>query len=217
VTFDPIRPAAPEPFMPAAPEPFMPAAPEPSAIPTTPVIASPPVMAPPPAVPVAKRKGAGGGWLNVVLVIAAAVAIGGVAFAIGRSTAPASASTGNGLGNFPGGAGFPAGSFAPGTGGQPGFGRDGLGGGGLTVRGTVESVDGDSLTIKTASGQTIEVTTGASTTYNTQAPASASDVQAGTTVQVQLEFSGAVGAGRPGASATTTGSVGTAGSVTVIP
>ena len=87
-------------------------------------------------------------------------------------------------------------------------------GGGLTVQGTVESVDGDTLTIKTANGQTIKVTTGASTTYHTQTDASASDVQAGKTVQVQLDggFTG-----RPNASATTAAPVGTAGSVTVIP
>ena len=116
-----------------------------------------------------------------------------------------------GPGNLGGGAGFPTGSFAPG-----GFARGGLGGGGLTVRGTVESVDGDTLTIKMASGQTVEVETGESTTYNTQAPASASDVKPGTTVQVQLA-DGTAGAGRPGASAAPTGPVGTAGSVTVIP
>jgi hypothetical protein len=75
-------------------------------------------------------------------------------------------------------------------------------------------VSGNSLTIKTASGQTITVTTGASTTYNTQSPASASDVRAGATVEVQLDGGGG---GRPTASATTTGPVGTAGSVTVIP
>ena len=80
-----------------------------------------------------------------------------------------------------------------------GFGRGGGFGGGLTVSGTVVSVTGDTLTIKTASGQTVEVTTGASTTYNTQAPASASDVQAGKTVQVQLDFAGGGGGGRPNA------------------
>ena len=66
---------------------------------------------------------------------------------------------------------------------------------GLTVRGTVESVDGDTVTIKTANGQTIQVSTGADTTYNTQAPGSASDVTEGTTVQVQL--SGITGGGLP--------------------
>jgi hypothetical protein len=48
-------------------------------------------------------------------------------------------------------------------------------------------------------------------------PATASDVQAGKTVQVQLESIGAGGVGRPGASAAPAGPVGTAGSVTVIP
>ena len=206
MTFDPNRPATPAPFTPAPPEPFTPVPPGPSAVPTTPVPAS-----------AVKRKGSGGGWPNVVLVIAAAVAIGGVAFAVGRSTAPASAATGNGRGTIGGGfggGGFPGGSFAPGANGQPGFGRGGIGGGGLTIRGTVESVNGDTLTIKTANGQTIEVTTGADTTYHSQAPATASDVQAGKTVQVQLDFGER---GLPGASAAPAGPVGTAGSVTVIP
>ena len=204
---DPIRP---ETLTPVAPAPA--AA---SAVPTAPV-ASPagPLPAGTLSQP-AKRTRSGGGVLNVVLVIAAAVAIGGVAFAVGRSTAPASAVIGTGRGNL-GGTGFPTGSFAPGANGQPGFVRGGLGGAGLTVRGTVESVDGDTLTIKTASGQTIEVTTDPSTTYHTQTPAAASDVQAGATVQVQLDPSGAI-VGRPGASAAPAGPVGTAGSVTVIP
>jgi hypothetical protein len=107
------------------------------------------------------------------------------------------------------------GQLSPGANGGPG--RGGGLGVRVTVRGTVESVDGDTLTIKMASGQTVEVTTGESTTYNTQAPASASDVQAGTTVQIQLEFDGTAGAGRPGASAAPAGPLGTAGSVTVIP
>jgi hypothetical protein len=209
VSFDPNRPAAPEPYTPATPEP--------SVVPTTPVPPAP-VSAAPPVVPVARRSsGAGGRWLNLLLVLAAAVAIGGIAFAVGRTTAPVSATTGNGRTGVAGGAGFPRGSFAPGASGQPGFGRGGFGGGGagLTINGTVVSVSGDTLTIKTATGQTIEVTTGASTTYHTESAATASDVQAGKNVQVQLDFGG--GAGRPSASATTTGPVGTAGSVTVIP
>jgi len=152
--------------------------------------------------------------LNLVLVLAAAVAIGGVAFAIGRGTATASTTNGtNGNGRVFGGA-FPGGSFVPGASGAPRFGRGGGFGGGLTVQGTVESVDGDTLTIKTANGDTIKVTTGASTTYHTQTDATAADVQAGKTVQVQIDggFTG-----RPNASATTAAPVGTAGSVTVIP
>jgi len=202
MSFDPTTPAptAPEPFTAAPPEPFTPAA-------------TAPVVAPPPNLTVTKRKGTGGGWLNVVLVIAAAVAIGGVAFAVGRSTAPTSAAA-DSRGAFGNGPGFPFGSVAPGASGQPGFGRGGFGGGGLTVRGTVESVSGDTLTIKTAAGQTVEITTGSATTYNTQSPASASDVKTGATVQVQLDFGGA---NRPRASAAPGAPVGTAGSVTVIP
>lgn len=200
-----------DPNRPATPAPFTPATREPSAVPTVPVLATTPVMATTPALPVARRTSSGGRLLNVVLVLAATVAIGGVAFAVGRSSAPVSAATGNGRGDV--GAGFPGGSFAPRASGQPGFGRGGFGGG-LTINGTVESVTGDTLTVKTASGQTIEVTTGASTTYNTQSTADASDVQAGKTVQVQLALGGQ---GRPSASATTSGPVGTAGSVTVIP
>jgi hypothetical protein len=208
VSFDPNRPITPQPFTPVAPEPGTSAG-----IPAG-SIATSPVQAAPPAIVVAKKKSSGG-WLNVVLVVAAAVAIGGVAFAVGRTTAPVSASVGNGRGNF--GGAFPGGSFAPRASGQPGFGgRGGFGGGfggGLTVSGTVESVTADTLTIKTASGQTITVSTGASTTYNTQAPASASDVQTGKSVQVQLQGGG----GRPSASAGTSGPLGTAGSVTVLP
>ncbi len=74
------------------------------------------------------------------------------------------------------------------------------------------------MTIKTANGATIAVTTGSSTTYHTQAAASASDVQTGSTVQVQVDVTGGGGGGfRPGASGAPTGPVGTAGSVTVIP
>jgi hypothetical protein len=82
----------------------------------------------------------------------------------------------------------------------------------------VVSVDGDTMTIKTASGQTIQVATGPSTTYNTQSPASASDVAAGKTVQVQLDITGGAGGfGRPDASGAPAGPAGTASSVTVVP
>ncbi|MFL5708908.1 MAG: hypothetical protein ACJ77Y_08000, partial [Chloroflexota bacterium] len=95
--------------------------------------------------------------------------------------------------------------------------------------GTVESVNGDAVTIKIANGQTIEVATGADTTYNTQAPASATDVTAGKSVQVQIQPAAGAGNGgnrgnggngglfRPGASGAPTGPIGTAGSITVIP
>ena len=182
VTFDPSRPAPPE-----------------SPTPT-------PAPAP---LPVARKSGSGGRALNLILGLAAFVAIGGVAFAAGRNTAPVSAATANG--GF-GGAGGARASGAPGLGGRGGAGGFG---GGLTISGTVQSVTGDTLTITTTAGQTITVTTGASTTYNTQATASATDVQTGKKVQVQLDGGG--GGVRPGASAAPSGPVGTAGSVTVIP
>jgi hypothetical protein len=219
VTFDPNQPTPREPLIPAAPEPSgVPGIPAGPGVPTSPVVPSSVGAAPAPIV-VAKKTGSGGRLLNIVLAAAVAVAIGGVAFAVGRSTAPVSAATGGRGGNF--GGVFPGGSFAPRASGQPGFGRGGGGfggaaGAGLTVSGTVVSVTGDTLTIKTAAGQTIEVTTGTSTTYDTQTPATAADVQAGKTVQVQLTFAGG-GAGRPNASSAPTGPVGTADSVTVVP
>lgn len=207
MTFDPNPPASPQP-----PEPFQPVSPEPTSAAPTPVAPASVTAASLPGP--ARKASSGGRWLNVVLVIAAAVAIGGVAFAIGRGTASASATT-TGDGRVFGGA-FPGGSFAPGASGAPGFVRGGFGGGlgGLTIQGTVESVDGDTLTIKTANGQTIKVTTGASTTYHTQTDATAADVQTGKTVEVRLD--GGL-TGRPSASASTAAPVGTAGSVTVIP
>ena len=219
MTYDPNHPATPEPAPTTTPAPAAPAPTAwPASAPTSPVAASPVTSAPPPVLPAAKSKGSGGRVLNIILGVALAVAIGGVAFAVGRSTAPAAATTGRGT--FANG--FPTGSFAPNASGIPGFGggRGGFGGAGLTIRGTVKSVDGDTVTIKTANGQTIEVTTGADTTYSTQTAGSASDVTNGASVQVQLQIDGAGGGAgglRPGASGAPTGPVGTAGSITVIP
>ncbi len=221
MTFDPTRPTGqqpqPEPFSPAPPEPANPTPPSAWSAPTGPVLASPPTLATPPVVPATKPRGSGGRWLNLVLAVAAAVAIGGIAFAVGRTTAPVSAAAG---GNGRAGA-FANGSFAPRASGQPGFGgRGGFGGGagaGLSINGTVKSVDGNTLTITTANGQTIEVTTGDSTTYHSQAPATAADVKTGSNVQVQLQFDGNGGGARPNASSAPTGPIGTAGSVTVVP
>jgi hypothetical protein len=208
--YDPNQPATPE------------SSPIHAAVPTAPVAPAPVTAATPAQIPAAKAasRGSGGRLINAILGLAIVVAIGGVAFAIGRTTAPASAAT-TGRGGF--GANFPNGSFTPNASGAPGFGGGrgfGGGGAGLTIRGTVESVTGDTVTIKTANGQTIEVSTGADTTYNTQTPASASDVTDGATVQVQLQLNAAGGAGnalRPGASDAPTGPVGTAGSITVVP
>jgi hypothetical protein len=192
----------------------------------------PPTASAMPIAPPAKRRSSGR-WLNVVLAIAACIAIGGVAFAIGRGTASASTASGNNRGGFitngNGNGQRPFGSFAPGGNGGNGFIRGGFGGGGgITLSGTVESVTADSITIKTANGQTVTIGTGASTTYHTQTPATASDVTTGKTVQVQLGFNGARGNGGnggganggnggPAASGAPAGPLGTADSITVVP
>jgi hypothetical protein len=196
VSFDPNRPASPEPG---------PAPQESASFSPQPVVPSAP------ALQIPQRKSSGG-WLNVILVLAIVVAVGGVAFAIGRNTAPVAAASarGNGL--------FGNGNFAPGASGAPGGGFLGglRGDGGFNLSGTVQSVTGDTLTITTANGQTLEFTLGADTTYSTKSPATAGDVKTGSKVEVQLQL----GAGglRPNASAAPSGGpVGTAGSVTVVP
>jgi hypothetical protein len=146
----------------------------------------------------ATGKPASGRALNVLLGLAAAVAIGGVAFTIGRSTAPVAAATGAfGPGGFGNGNGLPGASFAPGASGFPGgpggFNR----GGGLTVTGTVESIDGDTITIRTADGSTMTITTDSATTYHESTVAAAGDVTPGASISVRL---GGDGAGGPGAS-----------------
>ena len=49
---------------------------------------------------------------------------------------------------------------------------------------------GDTLTITTANGQTVEFSLGSGTTYDTKTPATASDVKAGSKVEVQLDLGG---------------------------
>jgi len=173
-----------------------------------------PVVPSAPALQIPRRKSSGA-WLNVVLVLAVVVAVGGVAFAIGRSTAPVAAAAARGNGFF-GNGNFARGSFAPGQSGAPGglLGGGLRGDGGFNLSGTVQSVTGDTLTITMANGQTLELALGAGTTYHTQAPATAADVKAGSKVQVQLEFGAG---GRPNASAAPSGPIGTASSVTVVP
>ena len=208
MTFDPTQPASPEPASgsPGMSSPMPPTATGPAdgaAFPNQPVV---------PDLPVARvqpRK-AGSMWLNVVLGLAALVAVGGIAFAIGRNTAPAAT---GGAGNFPNfGGNFPGGSFAPDASG--GLGSAFTRGGGFNLSGTVESITGDTLTLKTANGQTLEFSLGADTTYDSKTPATAADVKAGSKVEVQLR---AGGNGQPQASAAASGPIGTAGSVTIDP
>ena len=198
MTFDSNRPTGSEPFDPPEPASFAPQ----------------PVVSTGPRPPLVKPKSSSRA-LNAVLAIAVFVAIGGIAFAIGRTTAPAAAAGPAGAfpGGFPNGSFAPDGSFAPNaSGGQGGLG--GLGGG-LTVSGTVQSVTSDTLTIETASGQTVELGLDTDTTYHRQVDGAAADVATGATVEVQLDLAG--GFGRPTASAEASGPIGTASSVTVVP
>ena len=150
--------------------------------------------APPPAP--AKPKGSR--LVNGLLVVAAVVAIGGLAFAVGRMTAPATATTGTtgqnlGLGTDR----FPTASGVPG-----GFGFRGTGGGAVTLQGTVSAISADSITLTTTAGTSVVVPTDTTTTYHAQADATRSGVAVGTTVKVELAgFGGRQGGGlTPGAS-----------------
>lgn len=142
------------------------------------------------------------GPLDYILAIALVVAVGGVAFAVGRTTAPAQASVPNG-GGF-----VPTGSFNPGAGGPGGglgggFGGGGGGfGGGLTIEGTVKSVDGSTLVIQTANGQEVTVNLDAGTTYHEATSADANAVAAGDEVTVRAAGGGPGGGANPGASGT---------------
>lgn len=194
-----------EPVQPTQPT-FQPVRPEPSA----PLQTSSLTPAQGPVVPVKPPRGGQALWINVALGLALAVALGGVAFAAGRMTAPAAAAALNGTGNgrfgnggyFPGGGN--GGAFAGG-----GQGTRGFGAGGLSVEGTVTAMTADSITITTATGQSVTIATNGTTTYHQQSTAAASDVKTGGKVIVQL------GARTPQASPSTTGP--TANDITVVP
>jgi hypothetical protein len=170
------------------------------------------------------------GVVDVVLVVAAIFAIGGVGFALGRVTAPASQAIAAGGGRFGGGGQLPGGGQVGNGGGatgQGGFGAGaggflGAGGAGITITGQVTEITEDHVTLKLASGQTIQIAVNASTAYHTQAAASVSDVTTGSTVQVQVTRgpgTGGTGNGGTGNGGTGTGrlNLGAASSVTVVP
>ena len=164
----------------------------PPVVPVTPV-----PFAPVSAVPLVKPKKKGSGRAtNLILVLAALVAVGGVAFAGGRATASSSgANTGTTANRaFPGGN---ANGFVPGSSFTPVQG--GTRAGGLTITGTVTAVDGSKLTIAETNGSTVTVDT-ASATYHKRAAATSSDVTTGTSVQVSVSGGGFPGGGGPGSS-----------------
>ena len=158
--------------------------------------------------------------LNIALIGAFFLAVGGIAFAAGRMTAPAAAITrganlpGGFTGNGQGNQGSGGVQGRPGGGGAFG----GLGGG-VTVDGTVESVSATTLTLKLADGQTVQVALNDSTTYHAQSDATSSDVVTGGKVLVRLQLGRVAGGGGPSASAGPGGFLGsaTASDITVVP
>jgi hypothetical protein len=121
--------------------------------------------------------------------VAAVIAVGGIAFAAGRLTAPANATSVAGAGAFANG-GFGNGGFANGTrpngsfdpAGAAGFGRRAL-----ATEATVTAVGPDSLTIQIGTGgQTFDVKTDPTTTYHTQQTASAAAVTPGSKVLLRF-------------------------------
>ena len=121
---------------------------DPSAAAPTNTAGPAPIPGPVPVVTVSARPRSGR-LLNLLLILAAIVAIGGVAFAVGRATAPASALPRFGAFTNGGTGARPNGSFTPGAGGPGGFARDG----GLSLEGTVKAVTADSLTLTLADGR----------------------------------------------------------------
>lgn len=199
-----------------ATEPFQPAPPEPGPVP-------PAIPAPVNARPVRPGSAGGSRILNLALGAALLIVAAGVSFAAGRATAPAAATTGAQGGNsLPGdlrgnggfGNGFPGanGYFPGGFPGDDGGFRDGFRGanGGLTIQGTVTAVSGSSVTVKLASGATVTIGLDSNTAYHQQTSATAADVQAGKSVILRL-----ANGFRPDGG--TSGTVGTASDVTVVP
>jgi Domain of unknown function (DUF5666) len=175
-------------------DPTQPVTPATPATPVTPPAGPDLNPAPIPAVAVAPRQKAGG-ILNLLLIGAAILAVGGVAFAIGRTTAPASAFPGVGRVTDGGTVLPPDGSFAPGAGGPAGL----VLGGTLAVDGTVKSIDADSVTLTLENGEDITFELDASTTYRAATDASAADVAVGDQVSVKVAGGGRLELGEDGA------------------
>lgn len=239
---EPVIPAGPPPGPPPAPG-TIPAA-APLVAPVFLPVAPEPAYAAPGPVAGTPRRSASSRILNVALGAALLVAAVGVAFAIGRASSPASTGStasagvqggvggggtangsgnGNSNGNGPLTGGGPNASFdLNGNDGGPGGGdidgglgleRGFRGAGGL--QGTVTAVTADSVTITMPTGQVVTFKLDSSTTYHQKVAATASDIKAGSTVQVGL------GSGfRPNEitqNADGSISLGTAGDLTVTP
>lgn len=154
----------------------------------------------------------------ILLPVGVIVACAGIAFAIGRVTAPAaggdvaaimdtSAAAAAGATAQQGGMAPPGMDASAGTmvaGGPPG-----AAGGSPSIDGTVSSVADGELTITLADGSTRTIATSADTGYHTEAAAAGGDVAVGMTVSVRL---GAT----PGASADPSAATAAAADVTIL-
>jgi hypothetical protein len=143
-----------------------------------------------PVAPVVRPRRSSSRLLDAALLLAGLLAVGGVAFGVGRATAPVAAAA-NGTGTFRngGGTGFrPNGSFDPNA--APGRGGAFALGGGLSIDGTVKSVTADSLTLTLANGQDVTFSLDSSTTYHQATTGSASDVAVGNAVSVKVKGNG---------------------------
>jgi hypothetical protein len=143
---------------------------------TVPVTAGPPT----PTRPARSRNRAG----SVALVVAALVAVGGLAFAGGRLTAPASAATPGGGNGFRGGGNFPFASFGA-NGPGAGVFRGGTDLRSVSLRGQVTAISSDSITIQLDNGSSVTVPLDSQTTYHDSTAGSAADVTVGSTVTVE--------------------------------
>jgi hypothetical protein len=121
---------------------------------------------------------------SVALVVAALVAVGGLAFAGGRLTAPASAATPGGGNGFRGGGNFPYASFGANGPGAGAF-RGGAELRSVSLRGQVTAISADSITIKLDDGTSVTVPLDNQTTYHDSTAGSESDVTVGSTVDVE--------------------------------
>ena len=91
----------------------------------------------------------------------------------------------------------------------------------VRVKGTIEKSDGNVLTLKTAAGAEITISTSGDTTYHQQAAATSSDVKTGSTVLVRVNgFRGGRFGGGANASPAPSGAprtAATATDITVVP
>jgi hypothetical protein len=182
----PTEPERPAEAWPASAAPVEPASPDTFESGTVPVAARLPITQ------ARKAAGPSSRVVNLILGLAAIVAIGGLAFAAGRMTAPTTAATN---GNGPGNGRFGNGQFPGGENGVPGGGNftggAGFLNGSTVLQGTVVSSTSTSLTLELGAGTNgrtiqIEIPISSSTTVHSQAAATTGDIAAGQKVLVQL-------------------------------